>query len=82
DNALAAAENLITANPDLTAIYSTGEPALMGAIAAFQSQGKQDKIKVFGWDLTAESIAGIGDGRGIVHADLRLLWAIRQDGVD
>lgn len=62
DNALAAAENLITANPDLTAIYATGEPALMGAIAAVQSQGKQDKIKVFGWDLTAEAIAGIDAG--------------------
>ena len=47
DNALAAAENLITGNPDMTAIYATGEPALLGAIAAVQSQGKQDSIKVF-----------------------------------
>jgi ribose transport system substrate-binding protein len=62
DNALSAAENLITGNPDLTAIYATGEPALMGAIAAVQSQGKQDAIKVFGWDLTAEAIAGIDAG--------------------
>ncbi|MBQ9351227.1 MULTISPECIES: ABC transporter substrate-binding protein [unclassified Phyllobacterium] len=62
DNALAAAENLITGNPDLTAIYATGEPALMGAIAAVQSQGKQGTIKVFGWDLTAEAIAGIDAG--------------------
>ncbi len=37
----AAAENLITANPDLTAIYATGEPALLGAVAAIESQGKQ-----------------------------------------
>jgi ribose transport system substrate-binding protein len=62
DNALAAAENLITGNPDLTAIYATGEPALMGAIAAVQSQGKQGSIKVFGWDLTAEAIAGLDQG--------------------
>lgn len=62
DNALAAAENLITGNPDLTAIYATGEPALMGAIAAVESQGKQDKIKVFGWDLTAQAIDGIDNG--------------------
>ena len=45
DNALAAAENLITANPDLTAIYATGEPALLGAVAAVESQGKQDKSR-------------------------------------
>lgn len=62
DNALTAAENLITGNPDLTAIYATGEPALMGAIAAVESQGKQDKIKIFGWDLTAQAIAGIDKG--------------------
>lgn len=48
DTALSAAENLITGNPDLTAIYATGEPALMGAIAAVESQGKQDSVEIFG----------------------------------
>ena len=62
DNALAAAENLMTGNPDMTAIYATGEPALMGAIAAVESQGKQDQVKIFGWDLTAQAIDGIDDG--------------------
>ncbi|POF28253.1 ABC transporter substrate-binding protein [Roseibium marinum] len=62
DNALTAAENLITGNPDLTAIYATGEPALLGAIAAVESQGKQDDIKIFGWDLTAQAISGIDAG--------------------
>ena len=62
DLALSAAENLITANPDLTAIYATGEPALLGAIAAVESQGKQDAIKVFGWDLTEQAISGIDAG--------------------
>ncbi|MBM7043933.1 MULTISPECIES: substrate-binding domain-containing protein [Rhizobium] len=62
DNALSAAENLITGNPDMTAIYATGEPALLGAIAAVQSQSKQDSIKVFGWDLTAQAIAGLDAG--------------------
>ncbi|MBZ9848046.1 substrate-binding domain-containing protein [Mesorhizobium sp. CA14] len=62
DTALAAAENLITGNPDMNAIYATGEPALLGAIAAVESQGKQDKIKIFGWDLTAQAIAGIDKG--------------------
>lgn len=53
DKAMTAAENLITGNPDLTAIYATGEPALLGAIAAVENQGRQKDIKVFGWDLTA-----------------------------
>ncbi len=59
DIALAAAENLMTANPDLNAIYATGEPALLGAIAAVESQGRTGDVKVFGWDLTAQAIRGI-----------------------
>ena len=59
DTAMAAAENLMTGNPDMTAIYATGEPALMGAIAAVESQGKQGDVKIFGWDLTEQAIAGI-----------------------
>jgi ribose transport system substrate-binding protein len=62
DNALTAAETLITGNPDMTAIYATGEPALLGAIAAVESQGKQNSVKVFGWDLTAQAIKGIDAG--------------------
>lgn len=62
DNALSAAENLMTANPDMNTIYATGEPALLGAIAAVESQNKQDSVKVFGWDLTAQAINGIDVG--------------------
>ncbi|HAY45650.1 MAG TPA: sugar ABC transporter substrate-binding protein [Gammaproteobacteria bacterium] len=62
DIALTAAENLITANPYMTAIYATGEPALLGAVAAVESQGKQDSVKIFGWDLTAQAIRGIDQG--------------------
>ena len=43
-HAMSAAENLFTANPDLTAVYATGEPALLGAVAAVESQGKQQSI--------------------------------------
>jgi len=62
DTALAAAENLMTANPDMTAIYATGEPALLGAVAAVESQGRQADVKVFGWDLTPSAVAGIDAG--------------------
>ena len=71
DNALSAAENLITANPDLTAIYATGEPALLGAVAAIESQGKQGQVRLVGWDLTASAIKGIDGGYvvGVVQQD-------------
>ncbi len=83
DNALAAAENLITGNPDLTAIYATGEPALMGAIAAVESQGKQDSIKIFGWDLTAQAIAGIDAGyvAAVIQQDPAAMGAAAVDAL-
>lgn len=83
DNALAAAENLITGNPDLTAIYATGEPALMGAIAAVESQSKQDSVKVFGWDLTAQAIAGIDAGyvTAVIQQDPAAMGAAAVDAL-
>jgi ribose transport system substrate-binding protein len=68
---MSAAENLMTANPDLDAIYATGEPALLGAVAAVESQGRQGSVKVVGWDLTASAIAGIDAGYvvGVVQQD-------------
>ena len=62
DNAMSAAENLFTANPSMDSVYATGEPALIGAVAAVQAQGLEDQIKVFGWDLTSHSIEGIDQG--------------------
>lgn len=62
DVALTSAENLMTANPGMDAIYATGEPALIGAVAAVESQGMTDQVKVFGWDLTAQAVKGIDEG--------------------
>jgi ribose transport system substrate-binding protein len=83
DSALAAAENLMTANPDLTAIYATGEPALLGAIAAVESQGKQKQVKVFGWDLTAQAIKAIDAGYlvGVVQQDPAGMGAAAVDAL-
>ncbi len=62
DNALSAAENLITGNPEMAIVYATGEPALIGAISAVESQSATDRVKVFGWDLTAQAINAIDGG--------------------
>jgi ribose transport system substrate-binding protein len=83
DNALAAAENLITGNPDMTAVYATGEPALMGAIAAVESQGKQSDVRIFGWDLTAQAIAGIDAGyvTAVIQQDPSAMGAAAVDAL-
>ncbi|RWK57846.1 substrate-binding domain-containing protein [Mesorhizobium sp.] len=62
ETAMSASENLMTANPDMTTLYATGEPALLGAVSAVTSQGRTGNVKVFGWDLTKQVIQGIDDG--------------------
>ncbi|TIU79786.1 MAG: sugar ABC transporter substrate-binding protein [Mesorhizobium sp.] len=62
ETAMSASENLMTANPDMTTLYATGEPALLGAVSAVTSQGRTSDVKVFGWDLTKQVIQGIDDG--------------------
>jgi ribose transport system substrate-binding protein len=56
-----AAKDFITSTPDLVAIYATaGGP--FGAAQAVKAAGKQDSIKVIGYDFTPENIAAIRDG--------------------
>ena len=71
ETALSAAENLVTGNPDLDIIYATGEPALIGAIAAVESQGVQDSVTIIGWDLSEQAIRGIDEGfvQAVVQQD-------------
>ncbi|MDI6843308.1 MAG: substrate-binding domain-containing protein [Anaerosomatales bacterium] len=69
--AMTAAENLFTAQPDTKIFYATGEPAMVGAVAAARSQNRVADVKLFGWDLTSEVIKGIDDGFviGVVQQD-------------
>lgn len=72
EEAQRAAEDLFTANPDMDAVYSTGEPALIGTVAAARSQGAEGTMQ-FGWDLSEQAIGGIDDGfvEGVVQQDPR-----------
>jgi ribose transport system substrate-binding protein len=83
DNAMSVAETLMTANPDLDAIYATGEPALIGAIRAVESQGKTDKVKIVGWDLSPAAIKGLDGGYviGVVQQDPSLMGAAGVDAL-
>lgn len=62
DKAQTAAENLLTANPNLKYIYGTGSPAMDGAIAAVRSQKLTGSVSMVGWDLDASSAAGLREG--------------------
>lgn len=75
EKAATAAQNLVTAQQNLDWVYTTGEPATVGAVAALDPSGD---TKVIGWDLTAEVIAGIDNGlvTAVVQQDPK------QEGVE
>ncbi len=51
--------------------YATGEPALIGAIAAVESQGRAGRVQIIGWDLSPQAIRGIRQGSviAVIHQD-------------
>src|SRR5690625_3036874 len=62
EKALTAAEDLLLADIDLDYVYVTGEPAFIGSVSAVSSQGFEDDVKLFGWDLSPQVIEGIDEG--------------------
>lgn len=60
--AQSAAQDLVSANPGMTALYNTGEPANLGAISAIKAAGLAGKVPIFGWDLDSIGIQAIESG--------------------
>lgn len=60
EEALAAAENMITANPDMNAIFATWSLAVNGALAAIEASGKD--IKLAGYDAEKAGFQAFHDG--------------------
>ena len=50
--ALAVSENMLTANPDLDALFASAEPGTVGAAKAIQSRGLAGKVKFVGFDFS------------------------------
>ncbi len=59
EKAATAAQNLVTAQPNLDLVYTTGEPATVGAAASLKGNSV---TRIVGWDLTKEVIACIDSG--------------------
>jgi simple sugar transport system substrate-binding protein len=60
---LNAAQDLLTANPDLSAIYGACGPPIIGALQAVKSAGKKPgEIVVVGFDASPDELKAIGAG--------------------
>jgi ribose transport system substrate-binding protein len=58
----AAAENILTAHPDLAAIFASSEASSIGAIQAIRSRGKSGKVKLITFDSSDSHIEALKDG--------------------
>ena len=63
------AENLISANPNLNFFYGAGGNYMIGALVGIRSQGVEDRVKMIGWDLSAQLIEAIDQGIYIMAAE-------------
>jgi ribose transport system substrate-binding protein len=59
---LNAGQDVLTANPDLDAIYSACGPPITGALQAVKAAGKEGKLVTVGFDASPDEIAAIAGG--------------------
>lgn len=58
----AAAENILTAHPDLGGIFASSEAASLGSIQALRSRGLGGKVKLVTFDFSKTHVAALEDG--------------------
>lgn len=56
-------ENILTAHPDIKAIFATNDQMALGAVEAIKARSPKAGIAVVGFDATAEAVQAIIDGQ-------------------
>ena len=62
DEGLTVAENILQANPDLSAFLAMNDEMALGAVEALRSAGKLDQVAVIGIDGGADAVTAVGNG--------------------
>ena len=65
DKAMVAAQDVLQANPELNAIFGINDDSALGALAAVEAAGKQDKIVIVGYDGIPEAREAILAGKAL-----------------
>jgi ribose transport system substrate-binding protein len=60
--ALRVTQDILTAHPDLNAIFAANEPGVIGAAQAVKQAGKTGKIVIVGWDAAPDEVTGVSNG--------------------
>jgi ribose transport system substrate-binding protein len=62
NKALRITEDILSANPDLKAVFGSNESGALGAAAAVRRAGKAGDVKIFGWDAAPDEVKAIREG--------------------
>ena len=65
DKAMRAAQDVLQANPELDAIFGINDDSALGALAALESAGLQEKVIIVGYDGTPEARKAILAGTAL-----------------
>ncbi len=60
--AMSVTEDILTAHPDLAAIFAANEPTVMGAAQALRARGLSGKVTLVGFDASPQEIEGLRGG--------------------
>ncbi|PGN53187.1 sugar ABC transporter substrate-binding protein [Priestia megaterium] len=80
--ALNAAQNMIQANDDLNGIFGFGDDAALAAVAAVKSAGKENQIKVIGFDGMKEARSAVKNEKAFFSVVTQHPDEIGKQGVD
>ena len=76
--ARAAAENMLTAHPDITGLFASSEASSLGAMQAIESRGLSGKVKLITFDTSDSHVAALKAGT----IDLMLVQDSRRMGYE
>jgi ribose transport system substrate-binding protein len=60
--AMAAAENILTAHPDIVGLFASSEPSAVGTALALKSRGLSGKVKFVGFDASEGMVKDLEGG--------------------
>jgi ABC-type sugar transport system substrate-binding protein len=68
DKSQTVAENMLTGNKSIDILWASNEGGTVGAVNAVVGQGKADKVKVFGTDISPQLAKFLQDPNGVLMA--------------
>src|SRR5690606_25086303 len=66
EQAMSVTEDILTAHPDLDAIFAANEPSVLGAAQALRARGANGQVVLVGFDASPQQLEGLRDGS--IHA--------------